>query len=180
MSKDIKKRCIMIFPKFENIEIINEIREKYDPVVTNVKPHITLVFPFESTIEKEELRNWLNQTLSNVKCFEVELEGVIKISNDSKLYLCLEVKKGKEEIRIISNKLYGEILESYKPEWLNQVEFIPHMTIGKFENHEELNSAYKEIGDMKEKFYSKVDKVSVEIVVENGVSIREIEVNLQK
>lgn len=180
MGKDIKKRCIMIFPEFENIEVINQIREKYDPVVTNVKPHITLVFPFESTIEKEELRKWITQTLSNIKSFEVELEGVIQISNNSNLYLCLEVKKGKEEIKIISNKLYNGILENYKPEWLNHTEFIPHMTIGKFENDKELNNAYKKIGHMKERFYSKVDKVSVEIVIEDGASIREIEVNLQK
>ncbi len=48
MGKDIKKRCIMIFPKFENMKIINEIREIYDPVVNNVGPHITLIFPFEN------------------------------------------------------------------------------------------------------------------------------------
>lgn len=40
----------MIFPKFENIKIIDEIRDKYDPLANHVRPHITLVFPFESNI----------------------------------------------------------------------------------------------------------------------------------
>lgn len=180
MGKDIKKRCIMIFPKFENIQIINEIREIYDPVVNNVKPHITLVFPFESSIGEDELRKWLTVTLKNTRCFEVEVKDVIKISSDSMFYLCLEVKKGRKEIKKISSKLYRGILKEYKPKWLNHVEFIPHMTIGKFTNAEELNSAYEEISSLKEKFHSKVDKVSVEIVIENDVAIREIEVDLLK
>jgi hypothetical protein len=37
------KRCIMIFPKFENIEQIELIRRKYDPLVNHVEPHITLI-----------------------------------------------------------------------------------------------------------------------------------------
>lgn len=180
MSNDIKKRCIMIFPEFENINIINAIRETYDPFVNNVRPHITLVFPFESNIKEYQLRNWMNEALKGTKCFHVELEGVIKISSDSSLYLCLQVKKGKEEIKEIHSRLYDGILKEYKPQWLNQVEFIPHMTVGKFSSEEELNNAYEKIGNLKEKFYSKVDKVSVEIVVKNDSSIREIDVDLQE
>jgi len=54
------------------------------------------------------------------------------------------------------------------------------MTIGKFSSEEELNIAYKKIGNVKEKFFSKVDKISAEIVVKNDRSIREIEINLQE
>ena len=46
MNCDIKKRTIMIFPQFENINLINEIREKYDPLAKHVSPHISLVFTF--------------------------------------------------------------------------------------------------------------------------------------
>lgn len=41
-------RTIMIFPEFEEMEIIDEIREKYDPLARLVRPHITIVFPFIS------------------------------------------------------------------------------------------------------------------------------------
>lgn len=41
-------RTIMIFPEFENIDVINDIRKKYDPLANLVLPHITLVFPFDS------------------------------------------------------------------------------------------------------------------------------------
>ncbi len=45
------KRCIMIFPQFENIEVIDKIRNKYDPLANHLRPHITLVFPFDSNIK---------------------------------------------------------------------------------------------------------------------------------
>jgi hypothetical protein len=41
-------RTIMIFPQFDNIEVINNIRTKYDPLADLVLSHVTLVFPFES------------------------------------------------------------------------------------------------------------------------------------
>lgn len=32
----------MIFPQFDNIDVINGIRNKYDPLAKLVKPHITV------------------------------------------------------------------------------------------------------------------------------------------
>lgn len=51
----MKERTIMIFPQFDNIEKINEIRCKYDPLSDLVRPHITLVFPFKNEITSEYL-----------------------------------------------------------------------------------------------------------------------------
>jgi 2'-5' RNA ligase len=52
----------MIFQQFKNIEIINEIRNRYDPLAKLVRPHITLVFPFENE-------------MSNVNKISVEMIG---------------------------------------------------------------------------------------------------------
>ena len=40
------KRDILIFPKFKNINKIQELRNKYDPLANLIAPHITIVFPF--------------------------------------------------------------------------------------------------------------------------------------
>lgn len=40
----------MIFPDFENVEIIDNIRDKYDPLAKLIRPHITIVFPFDMEI----------------------------------------------------------------------------------------------------------------------------------
>lgn len=36
-------RTIMIFPDFYNMEVIDNIREKYDPLAKLVRPHITII-----------------------------------------------------------------------------------------------------------------------------------------
>ncbi len=53
----MKERTIMIFPKFDNLDIINSIRDKYDPLAKLVPPHLTLVFPFKSELTKEIIFN---------------------------------------------------------------------------------------------------------------------------
>lgn len=39
---NIGKRDILIFPKFQNLYLIQEIRKKYDRLANLVEPHITL------------------------------------------------------------------------------------------------------------------------------------------
>ena len=69
-------RTIMIFPEFENQEIIDNIRKKYDPLAGLVRPHVTLVFPFESSMSNGELERVLNDRLMFIKPFKLRLAGV--------------------------------------------------------------------------------------------------------
>ena len=47
----MSKRAIILFPKFcSNTDLIQDIRDRYDPLASKIAPHITLVFPFESEI----------------------------------------------------------------------------------------------------------------------------------
>ena len=48
-------RTVMIFPEFENMYVIDPVRNRYDPLAKLVRPHITIVFPFESDMSNEEL-----------------------------------------------------------------------------------------------------------------------------
>lgn len=86
------KRTIMIFPHFENMNIIDQIRSKYDPLAQYVKPHITLVFTFESDLTVEELRNHLNRVLADFEPFELSMEKVVKIDNLLGKYLFLLIE----------------------------------------------------------------------------------------
>ena len=62
----MSKRTIMIFPDFENMEIIDSIRGKYDPLAKLVRPHITLVFPFENEMSNEEIEEILKAWMKSV------------------------------------------------------------------------------------------------------------------
>lgn len=48
MFDNIGKRDILIFPKFNNIDKIQEVRNKYDKLANLIPPHITLAFPFRN------------------------------------------------------------------------------------------------------------------------------------
>ncbi len=48
-------RTIMIFPEFKNMEIIDKIRNQYDPLANLVRPHITLVFEESIIVIEKEL-----------------------------------------------------------------------------------------------------------------------------
>lgn len=52
---NIGKRDILIFPKFENIDLIQDIRNKFDPLANIIAPNITLAFPFLDNMPNEEL-----------------------------------------------------------------------------------------------------------------------------
>ena len=178
MNCNIKKRTIMIFPQFENINIINEIREKYDPLAKHVRPHVSLVFTFEISLTSSELSEHLKKVLHGTRRFRLTLQEIVKIDNPLGMYLFLDIKQGNEEIKKMNLKLYTGILQAYKPDWLNEETFMPHMTIGNFSSSEDLNIAFKDTELIKESFTTIVDKISVEIIDENEDSIIEMEVDL--
>ena len=178
MSCDIKRRTIMIFPQFENISIIDDIRKKYDPLYNHVRSHITLVFTFESNISLNEIKDHMEKVLKVIIPFRLTMTDIIKVDNHLGKYLFLVINEGVDNIKKLSSKLYTGILEQYKPEWFNENTFLPHMTIGSFNSREDLNKAFKDVSVIKENFTTIVNKVSVEIIDENEDSIIEIEVDL--
>lgn len=171
------KRCIMIFPKFENGQIIDKIREQYDPLANHVRPHITLVFPFDSDIKTIELKEHISTVLSDITSFEIILNGITPTNNFGR-YLFLNIKKVKNEIIELYKRLYTGILEDHFPVWLKGKTFLPHMTVGNFDNEEKFEIAAKETVNINDSFKTIVNKVSVEIIDENEDSIIEMEIEL--
>lgn len=167
-------RTIMIFPEFENIEIIDSIRKKYDPLADLVRPHITIVFPFESRMSNKELSEILENRLKSVKAFKIKLQGISRQEDTFGNYLFLDVLQGQEEICAIHRMLYDNEFKEYD---LGR-QYVPHMTIGKLPTVEMLNEAYDEVKSTKESFIAIVNKVSVEMIGDNEESIIIIEKNL--
>lgn len=169
------KRCVLIFPQFENVSVIDEIRKKYDPNYSNVPPHITLVFPFESDITKQQLQSHVKNTLQKTKCFCLKLGNLVK-KNSRGYYLMLSVTEGSSKVKELHQKLYQGILAPFKPEWPGG--FMPHMTVGQFENKTELDASYNILSGMDEQFSARICRVSVEIIGSNSESIIEFELQL--
>lgn len=162
------KRDILIFPQFTNIEKIENIRKQYDELYKILPPHITLAFPFESSMSNDELKDRLMQVLKSVEPFEIVMSGVSlhKDENIKTNYIFLNVVSGVKEIKILHNEIYEKVLNQKM-----SFEYIPHITLGTTENEQiefELNNKFRTI----------VTKVSVEEIGENEKSNVLFEVDL--
>jgi 2'-5' RNA ligase len=161
----------MIFPEFEEMEIIDEIREKYDPLAFLVRPHITIVFPFENQMSNSDIAEILLNRLETIHPFELVLNGISKQEDRFGNYLFLDVKDGNEEICSIHNLLYKNEFSEYDL----GLGYRPHMTVGKLPTADALNMAYEEVKDVNNVFKTVVNKISVEMIGENEESIIIIE-----
>ena len=164
-------RTIMIFPEFENIDVINNIRRKYDPLADLVLPHITLVFPFDSGLTDGELKLHLKECLSGIKPFQAELEGFSKQKNKYGNYLLLNVVQGSDDIINIHDRLYSNKLKEFDAGY----EYVPHMTVGKVSSAELLDEAFADVNKCRDKFSTVIKKISVEMIGEHEESIIIIE-----
>jgi len=167
-------RTIMIFPEFDNMEIIDNIRKHYDPLAELVRPHITLVFPFESTISNMELKGVLDKRLHAVKPFEIQLKGISKQEDKFGNYLFLNVAHGAKQLNFIHQVLY----ENEFREFDMGMPYVPHMTVGNLASVELLENAYNRIKSLEDTFSTVVRKISVEMIGDNEESIIVIEKEL--
>ena len=168
-------RTIMIFPEFENINSIDKIRSKYDPLADLVRPHVTLVFPFESDMTDDEIRKILEKRLADIQKFELTLHGFGKQIEKFGNYLFINVKQGKDEIIKIHDILYANEFREFNLGF----PYDPHMTVGKTRTAEELGEAYKDASSCTEIFSTTVTKISVEMIGDHEESIIIIEKELK-
>src|SRR5699024_3388146 len=117
-----EKRDILIFPKFKNINKIQELRNKYDPLANLIAPHITIAFPFSDNISNEELIKKLTNLLKNFRPFTIVFKG-ISLSEDN--YIFLNCMNGYQEIIDLHNEIYKQILSSNLKKY---IKYINHLT----------------------------------------------------
>ena len=161
----------MIFPEFDNIEIINSIRKKYDPLAELVKPHVTLVFPFRSELTAQQINESLQCSVHDIRQFELKLSTAGKESMPYGHYIYINVITGREELTSLHKRLYNHLpCTSFYKEI-----YTPHMTLGRFDNEAECIQVYEKLKNMNEIFQTIVKKISVEIIGEHQESIIETE-----
>jgi 2'-5' RNA ligase len=105
---------------------INQLRDKYDPQVMMIEPHITIVFPLHESVGEQRLNSHIRGVLNGWHPFAIRLKGVLQSWDD---YLFLSVDEGSENLIRLHEELYAGILARYRRE---DIPFIPHVTLGVF------------------------------------------------
>ena len=170
-------RCIMIFPNFENIDIIDRIRDKYDPLSRYVRPHITLVFPFESDISSAELETHMKNAFLGCKSFALKMQGFTASVEPQSTYLFLNVTDGLQSLHQLSRSLYTGILEKYQSDRYKE-RYCPHLTVGNLDKQEDYGTIIADLQREKAQFKAYVDRVSVEIIGDDESSRIEMTIPL--
>lgn len=158
MYNNIGKRDILIFPKFDNMNIIDKIRNKYDRLATLVRPHITLAFPLEDGISDEALINKLSFLLKNYSPFEVTFKGVSLYEDN---YILLNCIKGSKDILKLHDAIYEKIIPNH---YQKSIPYVPHITLGQANNLEDFSN-------FNDEFTTIVNEVSIEFIGKNEESI---------
>lgn len=164
------KRDILIFPKFNNINKIQNIRRKYDELFNVLMPHITLAFPFNNNISNEQLKQKLKSIVADIEPFKIKCKGIALRKDDrtNTYYIFLNIVEGKEIIRKIHTRIYEEILKDVD---IKKYNYEPHITLGT------INNPNEEI-ELDEEFETMVESITVEQIGENKESIIKFAVNL--
>jgi 2'-5' RNA ligase len=117
--------ALVHYPQIDTKQI-NKFRQKYDPHVSFIEPHITFVFLVPESIGEAPLTNHIDVVLSKWQPFPIHLKGLQK-SWDHWLFLILA--EGNEEVTRVHRDLYTGILAEYhRPD----IEFVPHLGLGLF------------------------------------------------
>lgn len=162
------KRDILIFPKFNNIDKIQKIREQYDELADKIVPHITLAFPFDREFSNEFLMEKLIEITKNIKPFRIKCMGITfrKDERVDTYYIYLNIVEGKEIINEIHREIYQKILNDID---IKKYNYEPHITLGNIDCVDEEIELYEE-------FEIVVDCIVVERIGENEESVVEFEV----
>jgi len=155
-------RDILLFPKFNNIDIIEKIRKECDELYGIIGPHITIVFPFIDDISDEDLIKDVRNYFESKTKFFVKFSGISYSEDD---YIFLNCIEGKNEII----KLHDELYNKYFSNHLSDRKYIPHITIGQIFNSNE--EQLRIIENMNEEFECYVDTVVIEKIGVNEESI---------
>jgi 2'-5' RNA ligase len=168
------KRAVVLFPKFNNIDMINDIREKYDPLSNYIAPHISIIFPFESDITTHELKEHFNKSLKGFKKFNITLNSITGDYRDG--YIFLNVKKGNDCIIELHDRLYNGLLEKFL---YRKLTYCPHITVGRILEQKKFDTVIDELSSCNANFETEIDKVFVENIDMDEKSIIEFTYDLE-
>ncbi len=169
------QRCIMIFPKFDNIELIENIRSQFDPLYNHVAPHITLVFPFKSKLIARAIEEHLKEIIADIRPFKIGLQG---ISKEAHGFMFLNIVEGKDQLIDLHHKLYQGLLKEFYPDFLRADGYKPHLTVGRILNKADLARTVEQYKTFEILFEDEVQRISVEIIDENEDSFIEMMISL--
>lgn len=156
--------AVVIFPAFteDQRHIIDRLRAAYDPLAPLIAPHITLTFPFSSTIALNDLLSHLRAVIAPTAPFEIELRGVTGHQDE---WLFLNVKRGNDQLIALHDRLYTGPLAPYLQQ---RYTYVPHLTVGHLAPDQPFEAALTEAVRVGDTFQTTVREIMLYRIADNS------------
>lgn len=137
-----------------------------------IDPHITLVFPFASTLSQGNLLAHIKEVGAANVPFELELRGVTGQQDE---WLFLNVKRGNDHLIALHDQLYSGLLAPYlQPRYT----YVPHLTVGHLAPGQPFENALRDAASLADTFRTVVHEISAYRISADGTPGEKYSVSL--
>ncbi|CAM3118064.1 2'-5' RNA ligase family protein [Lactiplantibacillus plajomi] len=167
-------RTILIFPTIPPTvsATIYQIRQQYDPLAPHIRPHLSLVFPFESSLSDAQLTRLIRAMVAKLSPFELTLDH---LGTDHHGYFWLRVTTGNLLLTQLHDQLYADA--NLAPFLRSDLPYHPHLTLGHVAPTA-VPAILARLAPLPLKFTTTVTTISAEHILANGDSDEVIRVIL--
>jgi 2'-5' RNA ligase len=128
---------IAVFLSFPGTHGVEVLRDRYDPLARELPAHITLVHPFASRPDCDDLQRHMSEVAARFTAFRVELH---RITGHQDEYLFLNLIRGNDEVVALREVLYRGPLSRHRD---RSQTFLPHVTVGRLSEHQQFLEALR-------------------------------------
>lgn len=121
----LPRRAIIWFPPFPMDSPIEPFRRRHDPLADSLPAHVTLVFPFPTSLSVMQLASHIRRVVGNWPALPVSFRDVEGILDE---FVFLMVRERADAIIALHDKLYRGILKASLRE---DIPYQPHVTLGR-------------------------------------------------
>lgn len=126
------------FPRFEGIEAIEAFRARHDPMARLIPAHLTLVFPFPTSLTRLQVETHARRVVSRFPAIPVSFKAVRPCASE---FLFLMASRGAASVTELHDRLYTRALA---PHLRRDLEYQPHITLARHASLEALDAAADE------------------------------------
>lgn len=125
----LPRRAIVWFPPFPIDAPIEDFRRLHDPLADTLPAHMTLVFPFPTSLTATQITSHIRRIVGNWPGLPVTFRDIDGIVDE---FVVLMLRERTDAIIALHDKLYRGILKTHLRE---DIEYAPHVTLGRVTGH---------------------------------------------
>jgi 2'-5' RNA ligase len=134
----LPRRALLWFPPRAMLEDVERFRALHDPLAHSIAAHLTLVFPFATSLTRLQVETHVKRVASRWPPIPVTFRAVRMHANE---FVFLTASRGAESIVTLHDRLYSR---SFLPYLRRELPYEPHITLARNAHFEALQAAYEE------------------------------------